>query len=676
MSATFAEREIRAVYDSKTIRVYQAYNDVVADAALKAGRFVAPWNPTRTTWIKPSFIWMGYRSGWGSKDSNQNRILALDISREGFEWILSRAEGGKGSDVVIQWDPERKLGGLGGKESLTSKVANVRSLQIGLRTNGSKKFNDEFIVKITDVTDTCKQISELLTKGDIEQASKLLPKETVYTGLSEATGLKICLSLYPTTTESKSKPSKPLQTGEKVVATYGTEKRMYPATVDKIGKKDIQVRYVGYEKPAWVRRDSLVTVESLRQMASQAKHAQQQNPSPLKKGQTVYALFSDDGMWYYGSVSGVGSAGATYEVLLEGFKEQIECKQTQVVPESMVLERLNSKAGSHGVKNHQLKQVVGPNFVKPTKVLSDFKAAKKEGSSNFYLSLETDQKVVDMLNPFLGLYKCAVFANYGGKGGYPSGQMLALLHASSSCVHLTIPAKIKKAVAECFVDNTDEFAFSFFWSVSDISEIQGRPKGWKKRKGRGNGEGNDSRMEGVGSVNVVHHAWTFSDVQPGQRRSALVPMGVFNIGALDTTPGRDWKGVLMSCPGKESKGDRDAAIGRLRPCRVSVHADKRNKWAMCCSPNNGKIYYDKKLPLIAFWTAAVDQGSKPARVIVQLNWVLTSPNLVLFEILQKNHTLPELLDALSKQAEGLAKAGCSKEPVAELNRVFIERRLQ
>ena len=33
-------REVRAVYDAETIRVYQAYSDEIADAALAAGTFV------------------------------------------------------------------------------------------------------------------------------------------------------------------------------------------------------------------------------------------------------------------------------------------------------------------------------------------------------------------------------------------------------------------------------------------------------------------------------------------------------------------------------------------------------------------------------------------------------------------------------------------------------------
>ena len=55
------ERNIYAVFDDKTIRVYQAYNDEIADEALKLGRFGSKFSLTRMTWIKPSFLWMMYR---------------------------------------------------------------------------------------------------------------------------------------------------------------------------------------------------------------------------------------------------------------------------------------------------------------------------------------------------------------------------------------------------------------------------------------------------------------------------------------------------------------------------------------------------------------------------------------------------------------------------------------
>lgn len=119
------QRQIRALYDADTIRVYQAYSDSIADAALAHGTFVSPpFKMERMTWIKPSFLWMMYRAGWGYKDAGQTRILAIDISREGFEWALangclshadesmSKEEWLKLKDqspVRIQWDPERDL---------------------------------------------------------------------------------------------------------------------------------------------------------------------------------------------------------------------------------------------------------------------------------------------------------------------------------------------------------------------------------------------------------------------------------------------------------------------------------------------------------------------------------------------------------------------------------------
>ena len=52
------ERNIYAVFDDKTIRVYQAYNNEIADEALKLGKFGSKFSLTRMTWIKLSFLWM------------------------------------------------------------------------------------------------------------------------------------------------------------------------------------------------------------------------------------------------------------------------------------------------------------------------------------------------------------------------------------------------------------------------------------------------------------------------------------------------------------------------------------------------------------------------------------------------------------------------------------------
>ena len=45
-------------------------------------RFGGPdFNPTRMTWIKPSFAWVLYRSGYGRKH-NQTRILKVKLAHE------------------------------------------------------------------------------------------------------------------------------------------------------------------------------------------------------------------------------------------------------------------------------------------------------------------------------------------------------------------------------------------------------------------------------------------------------------------------------------------------------------------------------------------------------------------------------------------------------------------
>ena len=56
-------RQVRAVWDAHSITVYQAYGPAIAEPAVAAGRFVAPFSRSRMTWVKPSFLWMMYRSG-------------------------------------------------------------------------------------------------------------------------------------------------------------------------------------------------------------------------------------------------------------------------------------------------------------------------------------------------------------------------------------------------------------------------------------------------------------------------------------------------------------------------------------------------------------------------------------------------------------------------------------
>lgn len=178
--------QVRAVHDARTIRVYQAYNDAIADSALKRGTFVSPpFSMTRMTWIKPSFLWMVYRAGWGFKDPGQNRILALDITREGFDWALDHAclshppEGMADADweamkaahpVRIQWDPERDL----------HNPLPHRAIQVGIRDQAVARYVNEWIVGVTDVTPIAHEVHGLVQAGRLEEARAILPVETAY----------------------------------------------------------------------------------------------------------------------------------------------------------------------------------------------------------------------------------------------------------------------------------------------------------------------------------------------------------------------------------------------------------------------------------------------------------------------------------------------------------------
>ena len=123
------EHEIRADYDRDTIVIYQAYPATIADAAIRAGRFVAPFSFTRMTWIKPSFLWLMHRSNWGNK-GGQERTLAVRITRVGWDKALAMGvltsyeptacrspddwgEQFRRSTVHVQWDTERTLRGRG-----------------------------------------------------------------------------------------------------------------------------------------------------------------------------------------------------------------------------------------------------------------------------------------------------------------------------------------------------------------------------------------------------------------------------------------------------------------------------------------------------------------------------------------------------------------------------------
>ncbi len=187
--SSIPERQLRAHYTDAFVRVYQAYGDAIADSAVAHRTFVSPpFSMTRMTWVKPSFLWMMYRSGWAAKDDGQRRILAVDLAHDGFRWLVANGSAShfdparhaskedweasvRASDVVIQWDPERDIH--------LNKLAH-RTIQIGLRNDAVRRYVNEWIVGITDITPTVHRIHALLTSGATDDARALLPIETVY----------------------------------------------------------------------------------------------------------------------------------------------------------------------------------------------------------------------------------------------------------------------------------------------------------------------------------------------------------------------------------------------------------------------------------------------------------------------------------------------------------------
>ena len=182
-----APNRIRADFDARTIVVYQAYNDQIADAALKANRFVPPFSLARMSWIKPSFLWLMHRSNWGQK-ANQNRILQVRISRAGWDEALAkgvltsfepRAHGDfaswrqafESAEIHVQWDPERTLRGAD---------ANCNSIQVGISRALIEKFVSEWTLSIQDFTPLVRRIHALLQAGQAERARRLLPSERQY----------------------------------------------------------------------------------------------------------------------------------------------------------------------------------------------------------------------------------------------------------------------------------------------------------------------------------------------------------------------------------------------------------------------------------------------------------------------------------------------------------------
>lgn len=178
-------RHVLAQFDDLSIVVYQAYPPEIGHPAAQHGRFVAPWSRARMSWIKPNFLWMMYRSGWGTKQG-QEVVLAIRLRRSGFDECIAAAvescfdseqhpdraawaQAIKQSDVRLQWDPDHDP--IGQRQER-------RALQLGLRGKALNRYADAWILSIEDISDFVRIQRQIVQSGNLEGLHT--PCEAVY----------------------------------------------------------------------------------------------------------------------------------------------------------------------------------------------------------------------------------------------------------------------------------------------------------------------------------------------------------------------------------------------------------------------------------------------------------------------------------------------------------------
>jgi hypothetical protein len=193
-----AGRHILAHYDHDTIIVYQAYRPSIADYAIEHQRFGGEFSLTRMSWIKPNFLWMMYRSGWGTKQ-DQERVLGLRLRRDFFDQILKSAVassyGASGfptedawreavavSDARRQWDPDHDPSG--------NPLAR-RAIQLGLRGNVLNEYAGKELLEVIDMTPLVAEQRFILASTGTSALT--MPVERVYQPADPAIALHLKL---------------------------------------------------------------------------------------------------------------------------------------------------------------------------------------------------------------------------------------------------------------------------------------------------------------------------------------------------------------------------------------------------------------------------------------------------------------------------------------------------
>ena len=177
-------RHVLAQFDATSVVVYQAYRADLGQFAAHHGRFGGGFSRGRMSWVKPNFLRMMDRSGWGTK-GDQEVTLAVRLKRDAFDEILRRAvhsafvpevyatpedwqRAVARSNVRLQWDPDH--GPSGGP-------VERRAIQLGLRGEALARYAEEWLL---DVEDISKFVREQRANAEPPHEGLLTPREEVY----------------------------------------------------------------------------------------------------------------------------------------------------------------------------------------------------------------------------------------------------------------------------------------------------------------------------------------------------------------------------------------------------------------------------------------------------------------------------------------------------------------
>ncbi|MGG8495473.1 DUF4291 domain-containing protein [Tenacibaculum sp. TC6] len=194
-------QHIMAQYDEEKVIVYQSYRPAIGNFAMNNQYFGGPFKYTRMTWIKPNFLWMMYRNGWGTKEG-QEVVLAIHLKRSAFERYLNQAvyssfqkdvyenwdawqEDVKNSSIRLQWDPDHDPHG--------NKLER-RAIQLGIRNQEIIQYATEDILEIEDISNFVKEQHQHVLNKQLHLL--MIPDEKPYTSSNDEVNRKLKLAAH------------------------------------------------------------------------------------------------------------------------------------------------------------------------------------------------------------------------------------------------------------------------------------------------------------------------------------------------------------------------------------------------------------------------------------------------------------------------------------------------